>query len=767
MYVKRNGEGLKYLAIFLISLFTLLQAQTLKKIDVQLQWKNQFEFAGFYVAIEKGFYSDVGLDVRTKEWNHGIDIVDELIKQKANYGVVRPTSLIDMAKGKSLVYLAAFYQSSPLILLADTSSNITDISDLKNKKVMITQDQMSDSSITSMLFSQGLKLEDIKVIKHSFDVNDLLNKKVDLMASYISNEPYVLQKLGGSPIIFRPKDYGFDFYNDILATSKEYLNKNKEEVKKFKEATLKGYEYAFSNIDETVEIILKKYNTQNKSKDVLTYEAQELKKLAYQKNHEFAEITPTKLERMFDVYKLLGHVKNNLNLNEFIYNHTSLETYLTQDEKKYIKDKKYIRVCIDPNMMPIESFDKNGDHIGMSADYLSLFASSTGASFKVIKTDSWSESLEFIKQKKCDMLSLAMQTNARKEFMSFTTAYMEIPLVVSTKIEVPFINGLKDLSGKKVGITKGDAYVEIIRKRFSDIEVVEVKDIDLGLKMLSDSELFAFIGPLTSVGFRFQNQYLGDLKIAGKIEDNLKLSVAVRIDEPFLHSILQKAVNSITPDQRRDILNKWVSVKYEKGIDYTMLYKALVFFFVILFIILYFYYKQRSLHKKLERAYEKMQQIAITDKLTNLYNRHKMDTMLKVEQQRAKRYGVIFGVIILDIDHFKLVNDKYGHHSGDLILKEFAKILKTNSRETDIVGRWGGEEFLIIVPHTTENSIISFAKILQEKVSLHRFSDVSKITASLGISLYRDGESFEETISRADQALYISKENGRDRYTFL
>lgn len=146
---------------------------------------------------------------------------------------------------------------------------------------MITKDHINDSSITSMLYSQGLKLNNLNIVKHSFDVKDLLNGKADLMASYISNEPFLLKELGYEPVIFKPKDYGFDFYNDILITNKDYAKNNKQEVQKFKEATLKGFEYAFENIDETVDLIYEKYNTQNKTKKALMFEAQELKKLAY------------------------------------------------------------------------------------------------------------------------------------------------------------------------------------------------------------------------------------------------------------------------------------------------------------------------------------------------------------------------------------------------------------------------------------------------------------------------------------------------------
>ena len=169
---------------------------------------------------------------------------------------------------------------------------------------------------------------------------------------------------------------------------------------------------------------------------------------------------------------------------------------------------------------------------------------------------------------------------------------------------------------------------------------------------------------------------------------------------------------------------------------------------------------------KLLKATAELKQLAITDKLTNLYNRHKLDDVLEDEKKRANRYKTMFGIMILDIDHFKIVNDTYGHHVGDEVLIEFANILKINSRETDIVGRWGGEEFLIIIPQTNKNSILQFAKNLKSKIEKNKFNTVDKITVSIGVSIYKVDESTESTVTRADDALYISKNNGRNQVNF-
>lgn len=759
----------KFFLLIVLSL-TALFAKESHEISLQLQWKYQFQFAGYIVAKEKGFYKNVGLDVKIKEWSDGIDMVDELIEQRSQYAVVRPSSLIDIAKGKKVIYLATIFQSSPLILLADKSSGISSIQDFKGKTLMTTGDLNSDTSLISMMFSQGVKLEDMKILKPSFDVKDLLNATTDLMASYISNEPFMLKKLGGDPVIFSPKDYGFDFYNDILATDKEYLAKHPQEVKNFRKASLQGWEYAFSHIDETVDIIYNKYNTQHKTKELLLYEARELKKLAYFKTDTIGKIEKEKLSKIYDVYKLLGLIKNQeIDFNELIYNQFSVDVILSEEEKKYLHDRQIIRMCIDPNWIPFEHFDKKGNYEGMSADYYKLFEKNLNVKFEPVHTKTWSESIEFAKERKCDIFSLAMSTPEREKYMSFTTPYLKIPLVITTKLDIPFVNEIKDLRGKRVGISKGYAFYELLKAKYPDLNLVEVDDIDDGLKKVNDGTIFGYIGTLASVGYRLQRYYSGELKIAGKIEDNWELGIGVRNDDPILLTILQKAINQVSAEQKREILNRWISIKYEKGTDYTMVYKVVGFFSFIIFFGLFFMQKQQTLkrklqdaNEKLEIAYAELEQVAVTDKLTQLFNRHKLDKTLQSEKNRADRYDQMFGIMILDIDHFKVINDTYGHHVGDVVLQEFAAILVNNSRESDIIGRWGGEEFLIIVPQGDFDSMNYFAHNLKNKIQSHLFVSSYKITTSIGITVYRKYESLQTTLSRADEALYVAKNSGRN-----
>lgn len=171
--------------------------------------------------------------------------------------------------------------------------------------------------------------------------------------------------------------------------------------------------------------------------------------------------------------------------------------------------------------------------------------------------------------------------------------------------------------------------------------------------------------------------------------------------------------------------------------------------------------KTRELREKnSELAYR-----AVTDSLTGIYNRMKTDQVLKQEIQRVRRHPAPLAVILLDIDHFKRVNDTLGHGIGDSVLAGVADLLQTRVRETDTVGRWGGEEFLIVCPMTDAYEATTLAESLRERIAGHSFGVDYSITASFGVASYVQGDELETIVRFADLAMYEAKNAGRNRVT--
>ena len=168
-------------------------------------------------------------------------------------------------------------------------------------------------------------------------------------------------------------------------------------------------------------------------------------------------------------------------------------------------------------------------------------------------------------------------------------------------------------------------------------------------------------------------------------------------------------------------------------------------------------------HIALRQALSALEQLAIRDTLTGLYNRRKLDESFAVEAARAERYSRPLSVIMLDIDHFKTINDTHGHPVGDTVLVETAKRLLAALRTSDIAGRWGGEEFLIICPETPLDTAVPLAERLRRDYESCDFSMAGRLTASFGVAAHGKGDRVEDVLLRVDEALYRAKQNGRNR----
>ena len=442
---------------------------------------------------------------------------------------------------------------------------------------------------------------------------------------------------------------------------------------------------------------------------------------------------------------------------------------LTDSERAYMHARGPITMCVDPEWMPYERINEQGRHVGIAADYMALFSGMIDKPIDLVPTKTWAESVELAKARQCDILSLLNITPERAKFLNFTDAYIESPMVLIGRDQDPFVDGLRAMTGKTLGVVKSYVYEEFIRTAYPDVVIVNTDSVDDAMVKVSRGEIDATIGSLYIVTTRIQELGLTNLKVVGQTEYKHELRVGVRNDDAALLAAFQLAVENLAPNDENEILRRWMSVRIEHGRDYALLWQILGVALVMVGLLGYRNWVSRRYTVQLDDAYaelaEKNSQLEVqsrTDSLTGVFNRLRMDEALHEGVNQSERYTIPFACVIIDIDYFKSINDRYGHAIGDVVLVELCQVLSESVRKTDVLGRWGGEEFLISCPNTTKEGASSLAENLAENVRQFDFTGAGKVTCSFGVADHRIGENASMLVSRADDVLYEAKKAGRD-----
>jgi class 3 adenylate cyclase/ABC-type nitrate/sulfonate/bicarbonate transport system substrate-binding protein len=282
-------------------------AAALDQVAMQLKWKHQFQFAGYYAALEQGFYRDAGLDVTIREGGPGIDVADEVATGKADFGVCSASVLREWTLDRRLVVLAGIFQHSPVVILVPRRADISSVSDLRGRRLM---DSPGSDEIAAMLKREGVDYEAMPRVIHDGNPRDLLAGKADAMVAYSTNEPFVLDQLGAAYRIFSPEAYGIDFYGDNLCASEAEVKAHPDQVAAFRAASVKGWAYALAHKEATVDLILKSYSVK-KSRAALLFEAERTETLVGRDPGLIGEQDRARWQRIAATYRNLGFLKDD------------------------------------------------------------------------------------------------------------------------------------------------------------------------------------------------------------------------------------------------------------------------------------------------------------------------------------------------------------------------------------------------------------------------------------------------------------------------
>jgi len=315
------------IVLFAISLIPdILAAQQITHVTLQLKWRHQFQFAGYYAAIEKGYYKEVGLQVDLLEAVEGQNPSDAVFEGKAEFGVCSSDILLMRSQNKKGVALASVFQHSPQIIIASKQSGINHIQDVAGKRIALDP---NSTEIIAFMNDEGVSPDKCMIDQHNFNVNELISGKVDAISAYSTNEPFILKQANFDYTIITPFMDGIDFYDDVLFSTESYIFNNPAIAENFREASLKGWKYAVHHQEEIAELIYNKYSKRH-SLEHLRFEAVQMNSLIMDDVVEIGYTNPGRWQSITDMYKKLKMLDASFTTKGLLYS-------------DYIKPKTAIR----------------------------------------------------------------------------------------------------------------------------------------------------------------------------------------------------------------------------------------------------------------------------------------------------------------------------------------------------------------------------------------------------------------------------------------
>ncbi|MDD3610435.1 MAG: diguanylate cyclase [Halothiobacillaceae bacterium] len=750
---------------------------SLGQITLQLKWLHQFQFAGYYAALEKGYFAEEGVGVVLRERDPATNNILQVLEGEAEYGVADASLLLYQERGLGVRIIAPIFQHSPNVLLTLASANIRSPSDLAGKRVRLYSNDAEGFAILAMLAESGVL--DSGIVRQPFtqDFSVLARGESDAIYAYSTNEPYVLRQQGVETHVINPVNFGIDMYGDMLFTTEKEVREHPERVAAMRRAVLRGWAYALDHKEEMARLILERYS-QKKTFDALMYEAHGLDELTSRRTIALGTLDRGRLDYMARLFMRHGLSEREISVAGQIYDPVPKGRFsLSEEERAFLAEHPVIRLAIDNNWEPFEFIDEKGQYRGIAAEYMDLVASRLGVSFDVARKHPWNDAVEMLRRRELDVFSCAARTPERQLFAHFTRPYVRSPMVVVTRSDHEFIPELSRLEGRRVAVPRGYASHEYMRNEHPRIGLLLVENVDEGLRAVALGQVEAFIDNLAVISYRLKKEGLANLKIAGQAPITFDLSMGVRSDWPLMQGILQKALDSIPEEEKTAIFNRWLQIEFEQPVDYGELLPYIAAIVLVFSIVLLYSLRLRGLNRRISlintRLTEQEQSLrdknaeleflSTTDRLTGVFNRRWLDDALTRNLSKAQRYGRPLSLLLFDLDHFKDVNDRYGHLVGDEVLKVCADLVAARIRTSDFFGRWGGEEFIVLCPETTLQQAGVLAESLRRAVEGAAFPEGIRQTISIGVAELGSSMSADDLIRQADRGLYQAKAAGRNR----
>jgi diguanylate cyclase (GGDEF)-like protein/PAS domain S-box-containing protein len=666
------------LIVFIISI-SVLQAQKLEKVTLQLQWKYQFQFAGFIIAKEQGFYEEVGLDVKLLEYNN-TNIIDELLQEKSDFLISNSIVVYKDKKLRDVTLLATYFQRSPLIIV--TQPEIKNVLDLRGKKLMLSENDLKNSSLSMLLEYFSINSSNTKILEQTFSLEEFIKKEVDAVAVFKSNEVFELKKRNIPFNIIDPVEYGFSTNAINLFTTHKMVQNRQKLVNKFLQASKKGWNYALEHIDEVALLIHEKYQT-NKSLELLKYEGRVTKELMLLNLYDIGEINEDFVNKTYKQLLKSKKITQDQNRDMLIYKDPFFERRLNFSKKEKLWIYKHPIVTYSEIDWKPLSIIENSTMKGIIGDYLNLVSERTGITFKYIPSDSWPHVLEQFKDKKIDLVPGVGSSPQEMALGSISEVYASYPMAIVTGEEYSFLDSLEDLKGKVIAVPKYYTSYNFIVKHYPNIKLLETQNIEEALLLVQSGKADAFVGHLATSLYALSSLNLRDLKISGTTSFIFEHRYLIQDKYPELVSIINKALKSINEHERNSINANWIRTKVEKKIDESIIWKMFLFMLLVTSL---FLWRQRTLksHNKELKKLKERNDLAIDGNKDVIWDWNLLTNSLYVSPRWKGIVGYREGEVFYEIKRWKKLI-----HPDDLrdVLSDISENIKGKTQYLDNVHR--------------------------------------------------------------------------------
>jgi len=459
------------------------------------------------------------------------------------------------------------------------------------------------------------------------------------------------------------------------------------------------------------------------------------------------------------------------------------DALLTPEEQAFVAKHPVVLFAPERDFPPFSFVDSQGQHRGLSADVLELVQAHTGLKFQAVAAGDRAANLERARRREVDLLTSLRPTPERETYLSFTSAYVSSPAVLLRRRGDRRAGELARMGGERVAVDRHSATAVFLRETAPAVQAVEVERAAEGLRALVFGEVDASLVNLATASFLIERDRLSGLRVAGETGFFSTLTLGYRKDWPLLGRVLEKGLAQISEAERAAMIARWIPLSdiawWQRPEVQRVLGVAAIGTGLLMGGLLLWNRALRravaqrtdALQKELaerQRLETRLRTLAEHDPLTGLMNRAALTESLRRSLALALRQKWSVAVVFIDLDKFKTINDTLGHAAGDELLRQIAARLQGSLRESDLLGRLGGDEFIVVAEalHDGPRNAIELTDKLLMQVKRPFTIEGHTLTAgfSAGIAIFPgDGETPEALIANADAAMYQAKQQGRFR----